>query len=318
MSYTLKLTTIVATTLMFAIAIVLVGAQTVAAQEAFDAPSDEDGRPASFKILKQKVRDAKKEVRGNFRERREGKEEFRGELREKRESFRERDVEVRREFRDEAKESRDTFKADAKASRVELKAELDAAETPEERQEILAEAKERREEMRKEALTKREEFRARAKDLRDDLKEQRRDFRVEIKTDAGKRIKGNLENVLNRVGNALETFTDILARVNNKIAELEANGADTTAVAQASLIAEDAIQDASATLEEARTLFERALTSDTPREFLEEMKSATRDAAEAVKDAHKVLKNTLSELKKLIRTNNDSDGDGDSISADNA
>jgi len=309
MTYTYKITTAFVGLALLATAAVVFGAQTVSAQEAFDAPPPEENRPvraAPIKALQQKAQEVRKEAQGDIRDLKEKRDEFRGELLEKRDNFRDRAVETRDGFRDEAKDNRAELRSNAEANKAEIKAELEKAETPEERQAILEAARQQRDEMRKEALGKRDEFRDRAKEMRSNLKDQRDKFKADIKTEAGERIKGHLEGIMNRIANALEGFTSILDRVNNKLAELEANGADTIAAARASAAAEQAIQDASATLAEARALFQRVLESEAPREHVEEMKAAVRSASESVKDAHKALKTAIEELKKLIRANSDS------------
>ncbi|MBL4644285.1 MAG: hypothetical protein JKX80_00275 [Candidatus Pacebacteria bacterium] len=325
MTHTRKIAMAFVATMMFVLAFITLGTQSAAAQQAFDVPSarddrggDRPARIAPIRELNQRAKDARQEVRGDIRDARENRDEFRYDVREKRDEFRNRAVETRSDFREEAQGERGEIRDDAKIRRDEIKAELDAADTPEARKEILKAARKERDEMRKDALEKREEFRGRAKDLRSDLKEHRKEFRSEIKTEVGQRIKAHLEGILNRVSNALEKFTDILDRVNNKLAELEANGVDTTDATRAAAIAEQAIQDASSTLADARTVFERALASDNPREFIDEMKAAVRTATEAVKDAHKALKDALKELRELIRSNNDADNDGDSLPNDGA
>jgi len=268
----------------------LFGAQLAAAQEIFDTPN-KDGRPAPFRILQpQQIKaDVKAQVDAN---------------KDKRDDFRTRQIDVRTDLRADHIELQTAVKTDADAHRAELKVELDAATTPEERQAILQEARAERDAMRNAALAKRAEFRQRAEVARDTLKEHRAEFHSEIKTDAGKRAVTHLESILKRISNALDSFVSILERVHNKLAELEATGVDTTTAAAAAVTAETSIDAASTILADARVAFSLMIESDTPREHLEDVRVAARAAAEATKEAHRTLKEAVSELKELIRTIN--------------
>jgi len=233
---------------VLAVAFAVFGVQTVAAQEAFDAPPpprDGQHKPV-FKILKQKVKEMRPE--GINEDGDKPHPAFLDDLKEKRDEFRARAIETRETFRTENKEEREEMREEAQEQRAALKAALEAAETPEERQAILAEARAERDAMREEALAKREEGRERAKEMRSELKEHQKEFRVKAKTEVGNRIQAHLEGILKHIGKTLEKFSNILDRINNKIAELEANGADTANASIASATAEQAIADASAEL----------------------------------------------------------------------
>ena len=278
----------------------LVGVQAAFAQE--NAPRGE--RPTPLRILQERAADVRADLRADAEARGEARDEFREDLKEKRDEFRDRQIDLRADVRTDVATTRVELRAQADVERAEIKARLDAATTEEEREAILEEARAQREAMRTAALETRDEFRARISDVRDQVRENRAEFRAEVKTEVGVRAKVHLENILKRVGNAIEKFTDILARVHNKIAELEANGIDATTAVQAAATAEVSIGSAADALAKARTAFSLMLESDTPRDHIEGVKAATRAATEEVKQAHADLKAAVSELKALIRSIN--------------
>lgn len=302
MTYTYKLSiaTLVATALLLG-----AGVATVSAQESFERPGGPNPggeRPPLLRL--NNTIDARAEVRADLKERREDAAEMREEMKEKRDEFRTRELDTRAELRTDHMELQAEIRSERDAHRAEVKAQLDAAETEEERQAILEEARAERDAMREAALEKRAEFRARAATVRDELRENRVEFHAEVRTEAGTRIKGNLENILDRIGGALDKFVGLLERINNKIAELEANGVDTAAATAASAQAEVSIDTAADALARARAAFEVMLESETPRDHLEDVKTATRAAGEATKEAHRTLRGALDELKSLIRSIN--------------
>ena len=275
---TSHITTVFVMTILFVASLTL-GVQVAAAQELFAAPRDVESK----RILQEKI---------------EFKSFERAEIEKKREDFRTTANDTREVFRTEVTKERAVTQEKAEEYRTILKEELQDV-APEERKGILEEARQKRDILRAGALEKREEFKMRAKTLRTDLKAGRNELIAEIKTESGNRIKAQLEGILNRIGGALENFTNLLDRVHNKIAELEANDIDTTDASSAADIAEQTIQAAVVTLNEARGAFTRALESDNPRDYIDELKTVVRTAAEGVKDAHRALKEATKELKEL-------------------
>lgn len=299
MTTTIKLTAV--STLVSALVMGL-GVHMAFAQEEFEAPRGD--RPAPLRALIKAPAEIRAGVQADIQASQDARAELRANLEEKKDAFRNRQIDVRADVRTQGVDVRADLRADANAHQAEIKAQLDAAETEEERKAILDTARAQREEMRAAALQKRDEFRVRADSVRAELKENRAEFRAEVKTEFGTSIKVHLENILKRASNAIDTFVGILERVNNKIAELEANGADTTAAAQASVEAEASIDAAALSLAQARAAFTVALESETPREHFEEVKTAVRATTQAVKEAHRMLKLAIVELKELIRSIN--------------
>jgi hypothetical protein len=279
------------------------GAQRAAAQEVLDAPPQErlDGpkqRPVPFRSLQQNT-------------------ELGDRVKEKRNELRDQAREQRAEFRDGARNIREEINAEATTRRAEIQAEIDTASTPQERQAVRNDARIEREAMRTAALEKREAMRVRAKEMRDTIKEKRDELAVAIATDVGKRLKVHLERVLTRIANALETFVGISERINNKLAELEANGIETARAAAAASVAEQKIAEAADALGAARVVFNTMLESDTPRDYIEDVRAAIRNAIEAVQNAHRSLTEALQELKALTRdANRNAPSDAEATSDD--
>jgi len=88
------------------------------------------------------------------------------------------------------------------------------------------------------------------------------------------------------------------------LAQLSANGIDTTAATTASATAEQSISTASEALSKARDTFEKALASKAPKDYLPEIKTSIKSAAGTVREAHNALVNSIKELRKIIRLNN--------------
>lgn len=289
-----------------ALALVLsAGVSLAYAQEAFAAPTGEPKapeRPGAH--IRQDLR-ARLEIQ---KEEREEQNSFRDAVRERTGVFKA-EVEAQKEamkgqrdvLRAEGAGMRDEVKAAADARRDAVKAELDAAETPEERTAILEAAKAERDAMQEEALAKREAFRARAETTRTELKTQREALRADVKTKVGERIKSNLESILNRIGTTLETFSDLLGRMNNKVAELSAQGVDTSAATAAISTAEGSLDKAVVALAEARSVFAETLESETPETYKERLRTAVTAATDAVKETHQALRDALKTLMGLGR-----------------
>lgn len=292
MTYTYK----ISVTTVFACALLLSSVQFASAQEVFDVPKNV--RPASFEILKYqplKMKDgveADKEARINAQ----------NGLKEERDALRTRQLDIKSDLRVEHVDMQRGIQADADAHRAEIKAQLDAATTPEERQNILDTARAERDALHKAALEKRKAFRDRAEATRAELKENRAEFKVAIKSEVGANIKVHLERILERIASTLDSFVSILDRINNKIAELDAEGVDTSTVTSAAENAEIAINTATTALHDARVEFEAALSAENPRDHLEDVKTAVRTASQNVKEAHRELKDAVMKLKELIRS----------------
>ena len=192
-------------------------------------------------------------------------------------------------------------KKDAKETqtqlRDELKTRLQNADNKDERMEILDKAMSDRHEML------------------DRLRDRRHEIISDARTELGRKIKGHFGSILNRLDNAIQKFASILERIDAFLAKLVEKGADVTDAEAAISIAEEAVRNASADVDAVHVLFEEATASDTPREYLDEIREATRTASESIKEAHRAINLAIQELKKaarLLRNSNDSQSDIDS------
>jgi hypothetical protein len=178
-------------------------------------------------------------------------------------------------------------KQDAKESRVQLrekvKDKLQDAKNKDARKDILKSTNIER------------------KTMLENIKNRRREILSEAKTDAGHRIKAFLKNILNRFDKTLEKFVNILERINDHVLKLKERGADTTAVDSAIEIAEELVRKANVEVDSVHSKFEEALASDNPREFINEIKNASRIAANSIKEAHRAINAAIQELKKASR-----------------
>jgi len=204
----------------------------------------------------------------------------------------------------EIRRERSIFGREIQSRREKIQEALNSAKTPQEKNDVLKRAREEGALLLTRALKRRAEFRTRAKTLREEFKTQREALRAKIKTKAAERIKGRLEDILGRISDALTNFTDILARVHNGIAELNANGVDTTDATTAAATAEKAIGDASVALSNARTTFNSILESSNPKDQIKEVRTSVKEAIVTVKAAHTKLGEAIQILKDMLRTNN--------------
>jgi len=206
-------------------------------------------------------------------------------------------------FRAEIKDTRNTIKTDflkfrtdarvdAAGFKAEVRAELQAADSSDARTRILDAARDHREELR----------RALHDNVRD-MQDRRLELKTEIKTEVGTRIKIHLENMLNRLDAAVSKFSNTLDRIGAKLEELRSDGVDVSIAAAATAEAESSLAVTTGLVSDAKVTFERALQSDAPREHLDDVKQAVRDAIAGVKETKTMIANAIAELKALLRAN---------------
>lgn len=139
------------------------------------------------------------------------------------------------------------------------------------------------------------------REMLDKLRDRRHEIISDARTEIGRRIKGHFENILNRLDNAVQKFASILERIDAYLAQLIERGADVTEAEAAIAIAEEAVREASADVDAIHALFEEALESDTPRDYLDKIKEAARTASESIKEAHRAVNAAVKELKEAAR-----------------
>ena len=191
------------------------------------------------------------------------------------------------EVKEEAKETQKQF-------RDELKTRLQNASDKDERMKILDKTISDRREML------------------DRFRDRRHEIISDARTDVGRRIKGHFENILNRLDNAIQKFAEVLERIDAHLAKLAERGADVADAEAAITIAEEAVRQASADVDAVHSIFEEAVSSETPRDYLGQIKEAARAASESIRKAHRAINVAIQELKKVARSLGSADDDDDS------
>lgn len=187
---------------------------------------------------------------------------------------------------------------------------------------------EKRDAMRQEIKNKREEFKAKVQEHREEMKaaiQSRREafkrqlqaIRDEKKQAIAERIDARFttinQNRTDRMAAALDTFTEILARLTNRIEEAAATGTDTTAAEAAIAEAQKAIATAKTTVTTqagityiAEIANEASLGTSFQTTFTQ-LKTDLETAHAAVKAAKQALKVAFSEVAKLEKISNNED-----------
>lgn len=155
-------------------------------------------------------------------------------------------------------------------------------------------------EMRAETRTRLEARQAEMEERRAEMEERRSQIQVTL----SERVQARIENFANGLFRALDAgvlrLENIAERIDSRIEKLEDDGMDMSTQAELLLDAEVEIEEAEAEIAEARVELEVMLSSDTPREALEDVRVALSEAKQALREAKQALVETVQSIKRAI------------------
>lgn len=159
-------------------------------------------------------------------------------------------------------------------------------------------------ELRSEVRARIEARKAEAEDRRVEMQERRSEIEVRL----SERVQARIENFANGLFRALDAGVDrlenIAERIGSRIEKLEDQGLDMDAQAELLAGAELEIDESEAEIAEAHLALEAMLSSDTPREALEDVKLALSEAKQSLREAKQALMETLQSIKQSLKGQN--------------
>lgn len=218
-------------------------------------------------------------VRPFVAEQREGFQQERMELQKNRQNI----VDQAQANRAETAETRVMLREEAQEAKAQLQEDLANAETEEERQAILDAAKEEHQEAREE--------------LRSEVDANRADIRSQVSTQLTDRI----DLVFRKFNAYMERGENILGRIDSRLDEMEAAGADTSSAQKLFDQANDQLNASQAHLDDATGYADQIDTESMEREEIKEllasMKEELKEAREDIKAAYASIRETVAEIK---------------------
>jgi hypothetical protein len=155
-------------------------------------------------------------------------------------------------------------------------------------------------EMRAETRARLEARQAEMEERRAEMEERRSQIQVML----SERVQVRIENFANGLFRALDAgvlrLENIAERIDSRIEKLEDDGMDMSAQAELLLNAEVEIDEAETEIAEARVELEAMLSSDTPREALENVRTALSEAKQALREARQALIETVQSIKRAM------------------
>jgi signal transduction histidine kinase len=182
--------------------------------------------------------------------------------------------------RAEMREVRDTRMDEAKIQRTKVRTEVKAAQTPEERKAIMDTAR----------------------DARAEVRGENKELRAEFKANAQDRLKAKLAHIKTRLNVALERLTLLTERIQNYIDKKGAAGADVSLAQDILDESVDAQVRASVQVVEVGAIIDRILASDTPKEGMDELRTAVKEATEAIRQANNGMKEAIRAARAIKNT----------------
>ena len=153
----------------------------------------------------------------------------------------------------------------------------------------------------------RAETRARLEARQMEMEERRAEMeerRSQIQVMLDERVQARIENFANGLFRALDAgvlrLENIAERIDSRIEKLEDDGMDMDAQTELLLGAEIQIDEAEAEIAEARVELEVMLSSDTPREALEDVRTALSEAKQALREAKQALVETVQSIRMAM------------------
>lgn len=137
-------------------------------------------------------------------------------------------------------------------------------------------------------------------EARAERQQEREERLVEIKARVSERTYAVIERIMERMDSAFVKLSDLLARLDAKITESADAGVDVSAAAAASATASVELGEARVAISAAQTVIAEASASENPREYIERIRTAVREAASALKSAHRAIFNVITELRAAI------------------
>lgn len=230
------------------------------------------------------VNEVRKEHRGQARDIRESRQELRESIRDDRMGF--------KEARDAQIEKIKSFGTDTKeAMRLEhesIKARLEVATTDEEREAIRAEARERRIDLRDEA---REGYAG--------LKQERKNLHSNARAQAKKRFTERINHVHTRLDHALSRFDALSKRLETYLDRKSQTGVDSTAAQSALSDANNAHNTAKDMVALVKSLAATVNTSDTPKEDINILRTAIKEATQAIRIANTAMRDAINAARAM-------------------
>lgn len=112
------------------------------------------------------------------------------------------------------------------------------------------------------------------------------------------KVKGHLERLEIRLGGAIERIENLLGRVETRIPQFAARGANVEATNALVTEAKAAIAMAKESLTNLAPKIEAALNADKPRAELETLKPMIKETSEKIRTAHAAVVGVINSLKK--------------------
>lgn len=200
--------------------------------------------------------------------------------------------EQHQEMQEKMNEAQEHVRAEFQA----MQERIQDADTPEERKALLEEAQAEFGQKREELQEQREEMRGALEEAKDEMVRR-----------AQERAAERVRNMVRRLSAAGDRLTKIADRIAERIAVLTEEGSDMTEASTALAIAEEKIADAQEAVAAITALLEEALASETPRDYLDDLRDTTKSGNEAVQAAHEALKDTVNIIKSLVTPEDGSD-----------
>ncbi|MFA5831548.1 MAG: hypothetical protein WC878_07010 [Candidatus Paceibacterota bacterium] len=173
---------------------------------------------------------------------------------------------------------------------------------------VRQEVKDMKDRAREAASTTRNELKQKAEKTREQIQNKRQELQNDLEKRKIELLKKWGEKTIKRLEAAVVRLEKLTMRIESRIAKMKANKIDTTAADASLVIAKEKVAEAKSTLDAAKLAIadianqadESAVASTTKNilaQNLPKIKEQVRKVTEALKEAHKALVKTITELK---------------------
>jgi len=133
------------------------------------------------------------------------------------------------------------------------------------------------------------------KERHDDMREKRAERLAEIQKKVSEQAYKSIRAIVERLGNAHEKLTDLLAKIADSLERGAADGKDVASAEAALALAETDLEAAGVAISAVETALGAAVDTDEPKQHMQKIRSAIEGATTAIKKAHQ---STLEAMKQ--------------------